>query len=116
VSDDRDFPRGESLVEALERRAREDAARDAFLAAMEQRLGTDWWTLPPEEIDRTAADIATARGAPETAPALAQTAELNALSRLFIRRVDTATPGIEHPKPREVWERVFLELVEERYG
>lgn len=104
------------LVQALERDSEWRAAYTRFEQEIEQRLGADWWTLPPEEIRRATLEIETARGAPEHAPALTDAAERDAIFRLFLKRLDAAVPGIEHPKPLEVREWLFIEIVEERYG
>jgi hypothetical protein len=83
---------------------------------MEGRLGNDWWTLPAGEIVRATGEIAASRGAPEHGGGLAEAAEGLCLTRLWVKRMDSAMPGWKRPPPREVGERIYIQMVKERHG
>jgi hypothetical protein len=104
------------LRKLLEEQADYVAGVRELVREIERRLGPDWWTLPVDEIQRVTLEIATSRGAPKRGAQLAEVAEGMILVRLFFARLDAGVPGIEHPKPREVWERLYIKLAEERHG
>jgi hypothetical protein len=106
-------PLTEGLLEALDSVQRSDAEYGALVGDLKQRLGEEWWARPEAELRGAAEAIAAERGLGRR---VADTAERGALTTLIIRRFDAIGPGMERPAPRELLERAFLEVVQDRYG
>jgi hypothetical protein len=106
------------LREALERQVAQDAAYRELERVIEERLGPDWRTHPYHDLRRACEEKAVARGGDASgASALADWLEASALIKLLLERLEAvATSGLGHPLPREVWEREYAALVEERHG
>jgi hypothetical protein len=69
-----------------------------------------------EDIKRVTSETATSRDEPKNAAGLAEAVEGMTLTKLTFSALETAMPGLKRPSPREVLERVFMKVVDERYG